>query len=292
MLDILNVILPTFIVIFFGFLIGKFTKIDLNAIIDVLFWLGIPVLGFSSTLNNEIILADAGKVWASALLVMIGCGLVGWIVFRMLRHQHSGVYLPIMLMNTINIPFPIISLLYGSEGLLAAVLFYIPNTILINSLGIVILSKKNWKDGLKEMFKVPAIYAVVLGITLNLLNVQVPELVMKPLNIVGAMVVPLVLLLLGSKLASVKITSLPTTVIASVIRLGVGLLLGFAAVQLFHLTGILRAVVIFDAAMPSAVNTSILAMKYDNEPDLVSSIVFLTTIASLVMIPFLLWAII
>jgi malate permease and related proteins len=74
-----------------------------------------------------------------------------------------------------------------------------------------------------------------------------------------------------------------------VIRLGVGLLLGFAAVELFHLTGILRTLVLFDSAMPAAVNTTLLAMKYDNESELVSSVVFLTTIASLVMIPFLVW---
>jgi predicted permease len=44
--------------------------------------------------------------------------------------------------------------------------------------------------------------------------------------------------------------------------------------------------------MPAAVNSSILAIKYDNEADLVSSIVFITTVASLIMIPFLLWAVI
>ncbi len=170
-----------------------------------------------------------------------------------------------------------------------AVLFYIPNVIILYSIGILILSKKSWKDGLKEMARVPALYMAIIGLALNLLNVQVPDLVLRPLKLIGQMVVPLALLILGSKLASVKITSWRTTVIASVIRLGVGLLLGFAAVELFNLTGIMRAVVILDAAMPAAVNTSLLAIKYNNEPELVSSVVFLTTAASLVMIPFLVW---
>lgn len=289
MTDILNVVLPTFIVILVGFLFGKLSKIDLSSIVDLLFWVGLPALAFTSMLDKKIVLADAGKVWASALIVMAGCGIAAWIMFRILKQKHSGVYLPIMIMNTVNIPFPIISLLYGQEGIFAAVLFYIPNVFAIYSLGIIILSRKDWKNGLKELTKVPAIYAVVIAFTLNLLNVKVPDLILRPVNLIATMVIPLMLLILGFKLASVKISSLSTTLVASVIRLGVGLALGFAVVELFDLTGILRTVVIFEAAMPGAVNTSLLAMKYDNESELVSSVVFLTTIASLVMIPFLIW---
>jgi hypothetical protein len=164
MLDVLNVVLPAFIVILIGFLFGKFSKIDLCGVVDILFYVGIPVLAFNSTLSSEIVLADAGKVWASALLVMLGCGAVGWFVFKMLRQKHSGAYLPIILMNTVNIPFAIISLQFGSEGMLVAVLFFIANTVVMNSLGIVIVSGKSWKDGIREMFKVPAIYAVILGL--------------------------------------------------------------------------------------------------------------------------------
>jgi len=86
----------------------------------------------------------------------------------------------------------------------------------------------------------------------------------------------------------VRLKSVPTTMIASFLRVGVGLALGFLAVNLFHLTGILRAVVILDSAMPAAVNTAMLATKYKNEAELVSSVVFVTTIASLIIIPFLL----
>ena len=81
---------------------------------------------------------------------------------------------------------------------------------------------------------------------------------------------------------------LPTTLLASFLRVGVGLSLGFPAVNLFHLTGILKAVVILDSAMPAAANTSMLTTKYKNEAELVASVVFVTTIASLVIIPFLL----
>jgi predicted permease len=191
-------------------------------------------------------------------------------------------------MRSLSSILNVVVLVYGNEGLFAATLFYIPNVIMIYSLGVYIASGKNWKDSFKEVLKVPPIYAAILGLILNLTNVTVPQLIIQPLSFIGMIVTPLVLLVLGSNLAKVRITSLPTTLLASVIRLGVGLGLGFLVVNLFHLTGIIRSVVILDSAMPAAVTGAMLNTKYKNEAELVSSVVLFTTIASLVMIPFLL----
>jgi predicted permease len=288
MIDILNVILPTFIVILIGYLLGKIWKINVTVIVDLIFYVGLPALVFTSMVDKKIVLVDAAKVWACSLTIMLGCGLAAWVVFKVLRQTHSALYIPIAIMNTVNIPFPIISLAYGAEGLAAATLFYIPSTLLLFSLGVYIASGKRWKDSLKEVSRVPAIYAAAAGLLVNLLDISVPTLVLKPLSLISPMVIPLVLLVLGCNLSTVKITSLPTTLIASFLRIGVGLLLGFVSVNLFHVTGIMRSVVILDSAMPSAANTAILAMKYNNESELISSVVFVTTIASLMVIPFLL----
>jgi len=164
----------------------------------------------------------------------------------------------------------------------------IPGAILAYTLGIYIASGKDWKSSLKEVFKIPPIYAAVLGLSLNMMNVSVSEVITRPLNILGLMTIPLVLLVLGNNLSKVKITSVPTTLLASFLRVGVGLGLGLLAVNVFDLTGVLRAVVILDSAMPAAVNASIIATRYDNEAELVSSVVFVTTVMSLAVIPFLL----
>jgi len=288
MLDILNIVLPTFIVILIGYLLGKLTRINISGIIDIVFYIGVPALAFTSMLDKKIVLLDAAKVWGAVIIIIFGCGIVAWCIFKILGQKHSGLYIPISIMNAVNIPFPIIYLAYGSGGLFAATLFYIPNVLLIYSLGVYIASGKHWKESIKEVFRVPAIYAAVAGLMFNLFNVTVPEIIVKPLNFISLMVIPLVLLILGRNLSVVKMTSLPTTFLASFIRMGVGLLLGFLAVNLFNLTGILKVVVILDSAMPAAVNSSILAMKYKNEAELVTSVVFVTTLASLVLIPFLL----
>lgn len=288
MLDILNIVLPTFIVIFIGFVFGRIKKVDMSAVVDISIYIALPALAFTAMLEKKIILQDALKVWASALIIMIGCGITAWIIFKIIRQKHSGLYIPISIMNTVNIPFPIIYMAFGSEGLFAATLFYIPSALLVYSWGVYTASKKHWKESIKEIFKVPLIYAALLGLILNLSGITVPKLIIDPLNFIGLMAIPLILIILGHNLSKVKIKSLPTTFLASFLRMGMGLLLGIAVVYLFNLQGIFRAVVILDAAMPAAVFSSVLATKYKNEADLVSSVVFVTTVISLITIPLLL----
>jgi hypothetical protein len=261
---------------------------NMSAVVDVVFYLGLPALAFVSMQSKKIVLLDAAKVWTSAVIIVLGCGLVAWIVFKLLRQRHSGLFLPISLMNSVNIPFPIIFFVYGEQGLFAAILFYIPTSLMVYTLGIYVISATHWKESLKEVLKIPAMYAAIGGLLLNLLDVSVPELVLGPLSFISTMVIPLVLLVLGSNLSRVKLTSLPTTFLASFLRVGVGLVLGFLVVNLFDLTGVLRSVVILNSAMPAAAMTSMLATKYDNEAELVSSVVLVTTLGSLIVIPFLL----
>jgi predicted permease len=287
-IEIINVVLPTFITILIGYIIGKTIKIEMAGVIDLIFYIGLPALAFVSILNQQIILLDAAKVWASTFIVSLGCGLAGWLLFKTLRAKHSGLILPISLPNTVNIPFPIISLAYGPAGLFTATLYYIPNVILLYSVGVFIAAGKGWRENLKTMLKVPTLYTAIGALLLNLFHIGVPSVILKPLDFIGGMVVPTVVLTLGYSLSKIKITSFPTTLWASLIRLVGGLAFGLLAVNLFHITGIPRSVVILMSAMPAAVNTYTLAAKYKNEPELVASVVMVTTVASVVLIPVLL----
>jgi len=286
--SIIDIVLPAFIVIFIGYLIGKLTKINITPIVDISLYVGLPALAFVSLLSKKIILLDAVRIWAAAIIIIFGCLIVAWLVFKLLRQKHSGLYVPISIMNTVNIPFPVIYLAYGAEGLVAATLFYIPNCLCTYSFGIYVMAGRKWKDNIREVFKQPVIYAAISGLLLNFLNIEIPELIINSLDLIALMAIPLVLLILGYNLSRVRMASFPTTLVASLLRVGVGLALGLLVVDILNITGVFRSVVILDSAMPAAAVSSILAAKYKNEAELVSSVVFFTTVASLVVIPFLL----
>jgi malate permease and related proteins len=288
MSELVNIITPTFFAILIGYVIGKFFKINLAPLVDITIYVAVPALTFVSLLSKDIILLDAAKMWAASLFVMIGCGIAAWIVFKIIRQKHSGLYVPIAIMNTINIPFPIIYLAYGPEGLAAATLFYIPNVILVYSVGVFIMAGGHWKENMKQMLKMPVLYAALLGLILNLCRVQVPSLVVNSLDFISKMALPLVLIVLGHSLSKARITSFPTTLLASVLRMGLGFALGLAMVYLLGFTGIMKNVVLLEAAMPAAAASAILAVKFQNEAEQVSSVVFMTTLISLVTIPVML----
>jgi predicted permease len=225
--EIVNVVLPTFLAILIGYALGKTVRIDMTGLIDVVFYIGLPCIAFVSILSQDIVLLDAVKVWASTLMVTSGCGVIGFLLFKLIKKKHSGLYLPMSWPNSVNIPFPIITLAYGPAGLFAATLYYIPNVILMYSIGVFIAAGKSWRENLKEMLKVPTVYAAILALLLNLGHLSVPSLVIKPLDFISGMVIPAVVLTLGYNLSKVKITSLPTTLLASLVRVGGGMAIGF-----------------------------------------------------------------
>ena len=96
---------------------------------------------------------------------------------------------------------------------------------------------------------------------------------MNSLKFVGQAAVPLMLLVLGMNIGEIRISQSPLTLAASVIRMGGGFAFGLLAVWLAGLTGVARAVVLFEAAMPQRSWCADAGTKYKNEAELVSSVV-------------------
>jgi malate permease and related proteins len=288
MSTLLNVVLPIFLVILVGYLAGKLTRLDILPVADIAMFIASPALIFSSLLKQKIVLLDAAKIWTSYFFITFGCMLVAYIVFKLMRERHRGLYLPISLMNTGNIPYPVMSLAYGTPGLAAAVLFSMPQSFVVYTYGVYVVVGKETKENLAEVFKQPVIYAAILGLIFNFAGWTLPILLMQPIDMLSGLAIPLILIVSGHNLSRVKFKSVKTTLLASFLRMGVGLGLGLIVVSVLGMTGIPRAVVLLVSAMPSAANSTILATRYDNEAELVASVVFTTTLASLAVIPIML----
>jgi malate permease and related proteins len=288
--QIVNIIGPTFFAVMVGYLFGRVTKANMSPIIDISMYVLVPALAFDSMTGSPIVIGEAAKLWASSLIVMAGTLGAALILFFILRQKHSGLYLPIVFTNYINIPLPIIYLAFGPAAAAQAVLMYIPQGLLLNSLGVYVASgAKDMRTGLGVMLRTPLIYAAILGLAMNLLHVPIPQVVTSSVKLLGQAAVPLMLLILGVSIGRFRMTQIPLTAAASVLRVGGGFAFGVLSVWLLSLTGTSRSVVLFEAAMPGAVFVSVLAAKYKNEEELVSSVVLATTLMAIVVIPALLY---
>jgi predicted permease len=288
--QIINIIGPTIFAVALGYLLGRLSDAKVGTLIDVAMFIATPCLVFNSLFTSEVEIGQALKQWATCLMVMAGSFVIAWLVFRALRPRGSAVYLPVVFMNTINIPVPIIYLAFGDAGVAQAMLYYIPNGLLIYTLAVYVASgHKEWRQGVKAVFRTPLIYAAVLGLVLNLAGAKLPLVVTNSFKFVGQAAVPVMLLVLGMNVGRFKIRQIPLTLVASVIRMGGGFAVGLFVVRLLGMTGVPRAVALFESAMPSAIFISVLASKYDNEAELVSSIVLMTTIFAIGVVPALLY---
>ena len=103
---------------------------------------------------------------------------------------------------------------------------------------------------------------------------------------------PIALITLGAQMASLKSHrfGLPLGA-ALLLRLCLGPTLGFAFALLLGFKDNLAQAVVVSTAFPTAVNSALLAIEYDNEPDFAAAVVFYSTLFSAVTVSVVIYAV-
>jgi len=281
-LNVLEIVAPPFLVIFLGYLYNLIKKTNTDLLVQFAMKVLVPAFAFYHFLRMEIDPSLLGQVFMSAWIIMLGSGLVGFFIFRMLSIKVRGLYLPIMFMNTINLPFPILLSAYGDRAIFFSLSFYLASLIGIFTIGILLVTGKNESH---RVFREPIIYALIAAFYFKYTGTLPPELVTKTCGLLQNATIPIILLALGMQLSMTTLSHLKTSIIASVCRMGGGLIIGIACVKGFHLEGLAGKVVLFNAMMPSAMISYIVAHKFSSEGPLVASTILVSTLISLATIP-------
>jgi len=282
--DILKIMFPVLFISFLGFVYARFKKAEPQVISDVIIYLSIPALFFSSFYKHRLILAEIPPIFFTISLVM----LLTFIVIYFLRQMFKlplGLYLPSIFMNSAFVGFPVVLLAYGNEGLTRAIAYDFFNGIYIFTIGIYIISKR--KDAL-ELFKLPFLYAALLGMILNLSGIAIPMTLQKGIDMLGGITIPLALLMLGFRLGQTKIKSFGLPLLVSVLRMVLGAAIASIIVMILKIDISLGKVLIIMSALPSAFMGLVLAEKYRSDVDLISSSIALCTLLSILFLPILL----
>ncbi|MBU0614727.1 MAG: AEC family transporter [Nanoarchaeota archaeon] len=286
MLEIINVVLPVFLIIAVGFFVGKKTKVNVQPVVDLIIYIAGPALIFSSMSTADVAMDDFLRIILSAAGVIALLVAVTFIYLKLSKDKRKGIYLPIATGNTGYLGFPVALFAFGMAGLSQAIIFDIVNGLFLFSFGIYIVHKKK---ELKEMFRTPLLYAVIIGLLFNIFSIKTPEVLFKPIEMIGMITIPAALLVLGYRLTEIRIKSLKAAVSVSLFRIVGGFLSALLIVTVFSISGLARQVILVQASMPSAVFTMILCQKYHRDAALVASVVFISTIISLVTLPLVLW---
>ncbi len=281
-LEVTRHVTPAFIVIGLGYLFNRVFKNGIETLVGVSMSLLIPSFAFVHLYQMELQAGQLNTLFLSAWIILLLPGVLAWLFFQRKGMNHRGLYLPIMFMNSVNLPFPILLSAFGEEAFPFALVFYLASLLGIFTLGSLIVAEKK---GFLQLFKEPVVYAIALALWMNLGEVDVPEVLIHPLSLLESATIPMVLLVLGMQLSRVKIRQWKLPMLAGMFRLGGGIIAALLCIWVFQLEGLPKKVVLLEAVMPSAVIGALVAEKYQADPELVASTVALTTFASIFIIP-------
>lgn len=290
----INVITPVFSVVVIGYLAGPRLNLTAQTLSRFAYFILIPAFVFN-VMSTATVQADLViQMMVFILLVHLGCALLGFLVAWLLRRsaQMVAAYVLIAVFGNVgNFGLPLIEFRLGSEAIVAATVYFLVIVVIAFIIGV---AAANWNQGNRwtpvlAVFKTPALIALVPALLFNWFDVQPPLFITRIVTLLGGAMIPTMLVTLGVQLAGVKqlrITS--DTVIASAVRLIGGPVLALLIVIPFGLTGIERGAGIFQAGMPAAILTSIIALEYKLLPDFVTTTVLFSTLASVVTLTILL----
>ena len=199
------------------------------------------------------------------------------------------------MMNTAFVGYPIVLGVFGNEGFLHAIFYDMAVAILFVIYGVVLSSVfgGNRRDVLVSGLLFVPLWAIVFGVLFNFFNVPLGYVFENVLTYLGNSTIPLIMLSLGLTISVKDLRSyLSDTVFISVVRLIVAPLILFVILSSLNFDGLMLQVSVLEAAMPTAMNALVLAITYDLDVELVSSVVFITTILCLFTLPLIIGVII
>ncbi|MCX5753422.1 MAG: AEC family transporter [Candidatus Krumholzibacteria bacterium] len=207
-----NVILPVFFIIFLGFLLRRFGKVDLKTFSRAQLYVLSPALAFMSLAKPE---ADTGLilrvlffiVCLEAVLIVISLG-IGFAMKRG-RAERQAMTLASVLMNTGFYGIPVCVLAFGDWGLVYATIYMVASSITQSTIGIFLASAGHGssKEALANVFKTPLLWSIVAARLLVYLHALTPAPLMKMIDMLGASAIPIGLILLGMQLESIWLES-------------------------------------------------------------------------------------
>lgn len=291
----INVVLPIFLIFAAGYLLQRKFDMQMKALSEIAFFLLLPCLVFR-TLYQVDIQGDLRDIIILQLLLTFSMVIIIKTIAyfkKMLPQMESAILLGSVFMNSGNYGAAFCLFAFGQVGFELAVTFWVIQLILMNSLGVYFANRHraSIKKSLVVIFRMPVVYAAVAGIGFQLLNIEIPLFIYNPIDLLSNATIPLIMLLLGMQLAQVKLTKRWGAISLGVsLRLIISPLVAWViVVYLLPVEGVLAKVLILEAAMPTAIVTTLLATQNNTEPDVVSGITLSTTILSMVTLSSLLY---
>lgn len=238
----------------------------------------VPVAGFAIHLILLAVVALSTRVWgldkprAGAVIVATAVGNTGFFGLPLIAASGDGFSLPAAVMY---------------DALATGIITWTSTVAVATAYGRPSGGPRVSLRDLGRSLLLPPTWALVAGLAVNAAGVEeLPALVERPFELLGAATLPLTMIYAGLMLDLRGVERLWRELgYVIVVRLGLATLLGVAVASALRLEGDVRNTVIIMAAMPTAMMSLVIGTRSGLRSDVLASAVVVTTLLSTVTLP-------
>ncbi len=290
-------IIPIFTIIALGFLLSKKFELNIYTLSKLHFYLFMPAFIFvnlyTTHLNTNMI-----KIIIFSIIYLITNDIIARLIAKIRNYDMgftNAFKNSIMFNNTGNIGLSLITLIFSSgslvingntpylnEALSGLIVILVFTNIAINTLGFYNSGRgsMSFKKTILKIVSMPSIYVILLALLLKNVDFDVKTTFVWPsLVYLNNGLVPMALLTLGAQLSKTKLNFTDIDVhISAFTRLIIGPFLALIYIYLFGFTGVIAQTVLIAHSVPTAVNTALIAVEFNNNQEFATQSVMVSTI--------------
>ena len=272
--------------------VGLIDRDSKEKLVDIILRITLPCMIFSS-FNNPLtpeVMKQTALILVVAVSISILSFLLGKVIYNKYPQKKKSILQYCTLVNNSGfLGMPMVSAVYGSEGLFAASIFIIPNRIFMWTAGLAMFTTADFRTKCKNILLNPCIVTVFLGIARRITGFPVPEFLDTAIANTDAVTTPLSMMVIGTMLIGVPWKKLlePSIFRLAFVRLIALPLVALYILNLIDAQPLLAGVSLILTGMPAGSTSALLAAKYGADEDYASRCIVTTTIMSLATIPVL-----
>ena len=284
--QIFGIIFPVVAIVLVGYFYATKFQPNMETANTINMNIFLPALMFSVLSKESFEIQNYQLLAISGVIVILGSGILAWIVAKALSINIKTFVPHMMFNNTGNIGLPLAVLAFGEIALGAAVVLFAIEMLLHFTFGAYILSKNT---NFISIFGSPILIATLAGLSVNIIDFELWLPITQMIDLLGQAAIPLLLFTLGTRLIGINFGDWKLGVLGSFLCPLSGLVVILIVVQFFELEHLHYQQLILFSVLPPAVLNHMMAEKYQQQPETVASIVMIGNIGSLIVLPMALY---
>lgn len=289
----INVILPVFGIVALGFLVGGKLELQARTLTRAAYYVFVPAFIFQAISGADIPIDSALKMIAFIVIAHLLAAFTAGGIGRALGRSKEMIAAFVMIAsfgNVGNYGLAVIRFRLGDASIAPASIYFVAITV---TAFIICVGAAGWANGGSKgavwgVVKTPALWATVPALIVSTGDLTVPLMLSRMIGLLADAMIPVMLFALGLQLLEQKKVSLSgDVVLATGIRLLLAPALAFLVALPFVFEPLEQTAGILQAGMPTAILVAIIAKENEIVPEFVTSVVVVSTLASLVTLTLL-----